>query len=131
MVYLTNKLELIFDELDSEFEKSCVPIRSHFAAVSQVKELLETQQWQSCVISKKKAKKISEILERDIPLYDYKDISLREGDMIIEYIDYPLAVDEADLTDNAKKILDLMRFEIIEIVKYQHAPSVLSVEAMI
>jgi hypothetical protein len=129
MVYLTNKLELILDELDIELAEDCVFIMSDLISTKRVKEILETQQLRSCIISKKKAKEISKLIGQDIPLYDGNQYVLQEGDMIIVYIDYPLAVDESAI--DPVILSALPRFETIGVVKYQHAPSELSADAMI
>jgi len=129
MVYLTTRLELILDELDSALAEGCVLFNQQGFNVAQAKELLETHEWRSCVISKKKVKKISELLGRDIPLYDGSEFTLQEGDMIMVYIDYPFAVDESAIDPAILSVLP--RFDVIEVVNYQHAPSLLTTDAML
>jgi len=124
MVYLTTKLGLILDELDSVLAEGCVLFNLQGFDVARAKELLETHEWRSCVISKKKAKKISELLGRDIPLYDGSEFTLQEGDMIMVYIDYPFAVDESAIDQTILSVLP--RFDVIEIVNLKNAPSVLT-----
>ena len=118
MIYLTNNLDVLLD-LNVELGTGCVPISGTFIDVSQAKELLETQQWRSCVISKKIAKKISELLGRDIPLYNGNQYVLQEGDMVIGYIEYPFVKNIEDVIK--PEILSLLpRFEVTDVISTKH-----------
>jgi hypothetical protein len=114
MIYLTNNLDVFLD-LDVELGTGCALINGTFIDVSQAKELLETQQWRSCVIGKRIAKKISKLLGRDIPLYNGNQYVVQEGDMIIGYIEYPF---DENIEDVIKpEILSLLpRFEVIDVI---------------
>jgi len=79
MVYLTDDLDFALSLTGG------LPLMTNFSVdVSQVKDLLK-HEYRSCVIRKFSAKKLTELLGCDIPMYQKDLFRIKEGDTIIYF----------------------------------------------
>jgi len=80
MVYLTDNLSFALSLVDGRSLLQSYPVRG-----SHVKELIEENEYTSCVTREFAAKKLTEMLGHDITVYKGKLFEITEGDTIIYF----------------------------------------------
>jgi len=109
MVYITDNLSFALS-----LTGGLPLLQSYPARETHVKELLEENEYRSCVTREFAAKKLTEMLERDITTYKGDLFRIQEGDMII-YFHANIYLDEEGLP---REIIQhqIFEFTIVKIV---------------